>query len=121
MLEFPIQNIHTKPTGWGRSYLMCPPDHFELAYAINPWMDLTVRVDRHRARAQWDQLVATIRGAGAEVRTIEPHAGLPDMVFTANAGLVMGRTFVPASMRNPERQDERAHFEAWFRDRKSVV
>ena len=115
MLETSAQTPTTAvPPAWGRSYLMCPPDHFEVAYSINPWMDLTVAVDRGRARAQWDELVATLRAAGAAVRTIEPQPGLPDMVFTANAGLVVGDTFVPSAMLNAERRPERARFEAWF-------
>jgi ornithine--oxo-acid transaminase len=116
MLEIPFDNTTatTVAPGWGREYLMCAPDHFEVAYAINPWMDLTVKVDRDRARAQWDELVATLRAAGAHVRTIDGQPGLPDMVFTANAGVVIGDAFVPAAMRNPERRDEQAHFADWF-------
>jgi ornithine--oxo-acid transaminase len=114
MLETRQTTVTTVPPAWGRSYLMCPPDHYEVAYSINPWMDLTVPVDAGRARAQWDELVSTLRAAGADVRTIEPQPGLPDMVFTANAGVVVGDTFVPAAMRNDERRAERAHFESWF-------
>ncbi|MEA2473139.1 MAG: ornithine--oxo-acid transaminase [Thermoleophilaceae bacterium] len=114
MLEIPMDNTTTAAPGWGRDYLLCAPDHFEVAYAINPWMDLAVEVDRGRARAQWDELVAALRGAGARVRTIDPADGLPDMVFTANAGLVVGDAFVPAAMRNPERRGEQAHFASWF-------
>ncbi|HEX8066739.1 MAG TPA: ornithine--oxo-acid transaminase [Thermoleophilaceae bacterium] len=99
---------------WGRSYLMCPPEHFDVAYSINPWMDLAVAVDRGRAQAQWDELVAAIEQAGASVETATPRPGLPDMVFTANAGLVIGDVFVSASMRHAERRGERSHFEAWF-------
>jgi ornithine--oxo-acid transaminase len=114
MLETPIDTRASAPPTWGRRYLMCAPDHFEVAYSINPWMDLTVPVDAARARAQWDELVATLRAAGAEVETVEPQPGLPDMVFTANAGLVVGDAFVPAGMLNRERRAERRHFEAWF-------
>src|SRR5436189_7786 len=39
------------------------------------------------------------------------------MVFTANAGIVVGDTFVPAHMSNPQRQGERRHFEDWFAGR----
>jgi ornithine--oxo-acid transaminase len=102
---------------WGRRYLMCPPAHFDVAYAINPWMDLAVGVDRERAQRQWDALAATLREAGAEVEVLEPLPGLPDLVFTANLGLVDGETFVPARMRHPERRPEPAHAEAWFRAR----
>lgn len=102
---------------WGRAYLMCPPDHFDVTYAINPWMDTTVRVDRALAQRQWDSLVATLRAAGATVDALEPQRALPDMVFTANLGVMDGDAFVPARMRHPERVGEPAHAAAWFRAR----
>jgi ornithine--oxo-acid transaminase len=105
----------TQDLAWGRRYLMCPPTHFDVSYAINPWMDVAVKVDRARAQRQWDALVATLRDAGAEVQTLAPHPSLPDLVFTANLGLVDGDTFIAARMRHPERRDEPAHAEPWFR------
>ena len=106
----------TQELAWGRRYLMCPPTHFDVSYAINPWMDIAVKVDRARAQRQWEALVATLREAGAEVETLMPRAGLPDLVFTANLGLVDGDTFIAARMRHPERRDEPAHAEHWFRE-----
>jgi ornithine--oxo-acid transaminase len=100
---------------WGRRYLMCPPAYFDVSYAINPWMDLSVPVDRTRAQSQWDALVATLRDAGAQVELLDPCPGLPDLVFTANLGLVDANTFIPARMRHPERRPEPAHAEPWFR------
>ena len=99
---------------WGRRYLMCPPHHFGVLYEINPWMHREVAVDVDRAHAQWDALVALLRDAGAEVDTIEPHTDWPDMVFTANAGIVDGDRFVPSNFRNPERQGEAPLFARWF-------
>ena len=99
---------------WGRRFLMCPPDHFDVSYAINPWMDVAVPVDRVRAQRQWDALVATLRAAGAQVEVLPAQAGLPDLVFTANLGLVDGETFIPARMRHPERRPEPALAERWF-------
>ena len=101
---------------WGWTYLMCPPDRYDVVYSINPWMNTAIPVDRGRAREQWDALAAALEAAGAQVRTVEPRAGVPDMVFTANAGLVLGDAFVPATMRHPERQGERPYFESWFRE-----
>jgi ornithine--oxo-acid transaminase len=95
---------------------MCPPAHFDVSYAINPWMDLSVHVDRERAQRQWDALVATLRAAGAKIELLAPLPALPDLVFTANLGLVDGATFIPARMRHPERRPEAAHAESWFRD-----
>ncbi len=106
----------TQDLTWGRRYLMCPPTHFDVTYAINPWMDVAVTVDRDLAQRQWDALVATLREAGAEVETLDPHPDLPDLVFTANLGLVDGDTFVAARMRHPERRAEPAHAAGWFSD-----
>ena len=32
---------------------MCPPEHFVVEYAINPWMDVTAPVDTELALKQW--------------------------------------------------------------------
>jgi N-dimethylarginine dimethylaminohydrolase len=96
---------------------MCPPEHFDVSYSINPWMDTEVRVDPERAQAQWEALVAMLERAGAVVERLPSRAGLPDQVFTANAGVVDGATFVPARMRHPERQAEPEEARAWFATR----
>lgn len=99
---------------WGRRYLMCPPEHFGVLYEINSWMHTEVAVDVDAARSQWEALAATLRAAGAAVEVQAPVEGLPDLVFTANAGVVNGRQFVPARFRHPERQGETPHDVAWF-------
>jgi N-dimethylarginine dimethylaminohydrolase len=100
--------------GWGRRYLMCPPDHFEVAYEINPWMHREVRIDPVPAVEQWHRLHDTLVEAGATVDLLVPVAGVPDLVFTANAGLVNGDMFVPARFRHAERQAESSVDVAWF-------
>jgi arginine dihydrolase len=99
---------------WGRRILMCPPRHFGVLYEINPWMSSEVTVDADRAGAQWENLAATLRAAGAEVVEMEPRPEVPDLVFTANAGLVNGDRFVPSHFRHPERQPETEVNAAWF-------
>ncbi|MGH9225551.1 MAG: dimethylarginine dimethylaminohydrolase family protein [Acidimicrobiales bacterium] len=99
---------------WGRRLLMCPPEHFGVLYEINPWMHHQVAVDPDRARDQWETLVATLRAAGAEIETMTPQPGLPDLVFTANAGIVNRDCFVPSRFRHPQRQGETPHYKAWF-------
>src|SRR5688572_2863328 len=93
---------------------MCPPRHFGVLYEINAWMHTEVTVDLDVAVAQWESLVATLRATGAEVDVLEPRPGVPDMVFTANAGLVDGRRFIPARFRHPERAGEVPHYVEWF-------
>jgi N-dimethylarginine dimethylaminohydrolase len=102
---------------WGRRYLMCPPLHFGVLYEINPWMQHGVGVDHDLASEQWEGLVATLRLAGAEVVTMEAHPEVPDLVFTANAGIVNGDQFVPSHFRHPERQPETEIDAAWFAER----
>lgn len=96
--------------------LMCAPDHYGVDYVINPWMaDNCGRTDRARAYRQWEALKAKIE-AHAEVVLVEPQHGLPDMVFTANAGLVWDGKVVVSRFRAKERQGEEPHFAAWFKE-----
>jgi arginine dihydrolase len=100
---------------WGRRYLMCPPEHFGVLYEINPWMHREVAVDRDLARSQWEGLRSTLESVGAVVEVLPPQPDVPDLVFTANAGLVNGRQYVPARFRHPERQAEVRYDLEWFR------
>lgn len=102
---------------WGRHYLMCRPDHFDVAYEINPWMHREVSVDIDRAHEQWQRLVDTLVAAGATIELIDPEPHVPDLVFTANAGLVDGRLFIPARFRHAERQAETPIVTKWFESR----
>ncbi len=106
---------------WGRRYLMCPARHFGVLYEINPWMHREVQADPDESMRQWTALVDTLRGAGAEIEVVDPVDGLPDMVFTANAGMVDGEIFVPSRFRHPERTGEEKHFTEWFRERASRI
>lgn len=102
-------------------FLMCQPQYFDVSYVINPWMaDNVHQVGLTRANEQWAALHRLIRGA-ADVELIEPAPDLPDMPFTANAGLVVGRDAIVSNFRHPERQTEEPHFERWFRDRGFAV
>ncbi len=99
--------------------LMCRPTHFGVHYVINPWMHGQVgRADNAKAQTQWQQLhdlLCTL----ADVEVIEPGdtaRDLPDMVFSANAGLLLGDTFVPSVFRVPERDGEVPLFGRWFAD-----
>ena len=105
----------TGELSWGRRFLMCAPTHFDVYYAINPWMDSEVPVDRGRAEEQWHALAGALRAAGATVELLDPVPDLPDLVFTANLGLVDGRVFVPSRMRHDQRRPEVRHAEPWFR------
>ncbi len=96
--------------------LMCPPDFFTVDYVINPWMaGHEGSLNRELARAQWQTLRDTI-GEYAEIAEIEARPGLPDLVFTANAGAVYGNKAVASHFMPHERRPEEAHYKKWFRD-----
>jgi N-dimethylarginine dimethylaminohydrolase len=97
--------------------LMCEPTHYGIEYEINPWMHRANRVDPARALEQWHGLYNALSAAGVSIEVIDQQPGLPDMTFTANAGVVRGRTFIPSNFRYPERQHEAEHFIRWFADR----
>src|SRR5690606_21760666 len=100
-----------------RHYLMCPPTHFTVEYAINPWMDPTVPVDTGRAMAQWSALRDAYQRLGHTVELIDPVPGLPDMVFAANGAFVVDGTVYGAQFRNPQRADEGPAYRKWFEER----
>jgi N-dimethylarginine dimethylaminohydrolase len=96
---------------------MCPPEYFTVAYIINPWMHGNLRrIDIAVAKQQWRSLYDTLTDF-ATVRLVLPQPGSPDMVFTANAGLVKGNRFIVSRFRYPERQYEEPYFADWFMDR----
>ena len=100
-----------------RVFLMCPPEYFTVAYIINPWMHGNLRrIDNAVARQQWRSLYDILTDI-ANVRLVLPQPSSPDMVFTANAGLVKGRRFIVSRFRYPERQHEEPYFADWFQDR----
>ena len=94
--------------------LMCPPDFYGIEYEINPWMNRSRASDRATAARQWNDLKDVLVGAGANVALLTPVAGLPDLVFTANAALVYRRTAVLSRFRHRERQGEEPIDEAWL-------
>ena len=96
--------------------LMCAPHHYDVDYVINPWMEGNIhRSSRDRAEEQWNKLHDVLKDH-AEVVLVEPQKGWPDMVFAANAGLVLGDQCVLSRFFHPERQGEEPHFQKWFED-----
>ncbi|HET8920806.1 MAG TPA: arginine deiminase-related protein [Xanthobacteraceae bacterium] len=113
-------NVHATlaETGTRPRLLMCPPRHFAVTYRINPWMDPRSWAGDGRLHAeaerQWTALRDALIAAGAAVETIEPIADLPDLVFTANAAVVLDRKAVLSRFRHPERRNEEPIFAARF-------
>ena len=97
-----------------KSILMCPPEHFDVVYEINHWMHSDDAVDVTLAQAQWQALHDTYESLDYEIELIEPVAGLPDMVFTANGGLVIDSKVALPRFRHRERRGETERFAEWF-------
>jgi N-dimethylarginine dimethylaminohydrolase len=97
-----------------QTILMCPPDHFEVAYVINPWMEgQFAKTSDTVAHQQWNNLRAAIE-KHAKVVLEPPQRALPDIVFTANAGLVLGNKAIVSRFRSIERRGEEPHHRAFF-------
>jgi N-dimethylarginine dimethylaminohydrolase len=97
-------------------FLMCMPQHFEVAYVINPWMEGNVARGRNAvATRQWQALLGLMRRFAA-VDCISAAPGVPDLVFTANAGLVLENTCLLSRFRHSERRPEETYFAKWFAD-----
>jgi N-dimethylarginine dimethylaminohydrolase len=96
--------------------LMCPPDYFAVDYVINPWMaGHESSLDLDLAKKQWQELHDVI-SEQADVVVMDPQPDLPDMVFTANAGVVYGNKAIASHFMPEERRPEEAHFKKWFTD-----
>lgn len=102
--------------GYRPRLLMCAPHLYDVDYVINPWMEGNVHsASRDRAMEQWGKLYDAVSQV-AEVVLIEPQHGSPDMVFTANAGLLYNGEVAISSFFHTERQGEEPHFRRWFEE-----
>ena len=112
-------NVHATILQHPPRFLMCPPQHFAVTYSINPWMDPAAWQDggaalHASATQQWAALHAALRAAGAAIEIVRPEAGLPDLVFTANAAVVLDGKALLARFHHPQRQGEQPVFAAAF-------
>jgi N-dimethylarginine dimethylaminohydrolase len=94
-------------------FLVCPPTHYAVNYDINPWMTRNVGYAAPNARRQWDRFTETLLCAGdVTLVEVEANENVPDLVFTANAGLICGNLAVVSSFRHPERRLEQSIYRA---------
>lgn len=101
--------------------LMVEPDYFDVSYRINPWMQperwaRDPTTFRLAARRAFDELCVALRGVGCELMLMPGLSELPDMVFPANAAIVLDRKALMARFRYPQRQGEEAPLLEHFQD-----
>jgi len=95
---------------------MCPPKHFSVEYVINPWMAGNEGApDLELANRQWKTLRDSLSSV-ADIVLMDPQPDLPDLVFTANAGVVYGNKAIASHFMPHERRPEEPHLKSWFRD-----
>jgi N-dimethylarginine dimethylaminohydrolase len=99
--------------------LMTDPAHYRVGYEINPWMrpkawSADPAGNGRAALAAWHALKSAIEAQGAQVRVIPGLPGQPDMVFPANAAVVLDRKALVARFHHPERNGEEPGFLAAF-------
>src|SRR5438094_655140 len=100
-------------------FLMTDTGGFEVCYQINPWMQPAAwRADPAAYQAQAKAAAAMLKRAlveaGADVECVGAVKGLPDLVFPANAAVVLDGRVLLARFRCPERQGEEAVFRSAF-------
>ncbi|MEO8496713.1 MAG: arginine deiminase-related protein [Planctomycetota bacterium] len=94
--------------------LMCPPDFYAIEYEINPWMHTERQADHELAVSQWNDLRQILIDHGAAIELLTPIAGLPDLVFTANAALIYRNRAICSRFRHEQRQGEEQHDADWL-------
>ena len=95
-------------------FLVCAPTYFDVKYEINDWMKLRNKPDTLLAQRQWSYLHDRLIQSGANLRYILQEPDFPDMVFTANAGLVVDDRVILSNFKNEERRGEKKFFKSWF-------
>lgn len=113
-LSAPARAAESERTALRRRFLMCRPEHFTVAYRINPWMNPEEPTDTSVALQQWQSLYDTYVHLGHDVELIDPIAGLPDMVYAANGGFTLDGIAYTARFTHPERQPEGPAYGDWF-------
>ena len=96
---------------------MSPPEHFTVAYRINPWMRVDQPVDRELAVKQWDGLRTALLDLGHQVHVLLARPGLPDMVFAANGAFSVDGVVYGAKFKYAQRADEAAAHLAFYEGR----
>lgn len=110
----PLQSLVSPPHYIRPTFLMCPPQWYDVDYAINPWMASNLhRSSRDLAFTQWKALYEALQSV-ADVRLLHPEPGCPDLVFLAHGAVVHHGVAALSSFSHNERRSETPHLRAWM-------
>jgi len=115
-----VDHIPRLKIGNAPHFLMCPPRYFGVRYRINPWMDPEAWSKgegslKAVAEQQWTSLHEVLTSRGADVTFLRCKPDLPDLVFTANAAVILDGVALLSRFRHSERQAEQPIVAAAFR------
>ena len=101
------------------TFMMTDASLYDVAYQINPWMrpgdwQADPVANGKAAIASSAALRQALEAVGADVATIPAAPGVPDLVFPANAAVVLDGKALLARFRHPERALEEPHFRRAF-------
>ena len=100
-----------------RELLLCPPDYYGIEYEINPWMSRARGAETDLVKSQWQGLHQTLVSLEGKVELVPPQPKLPDMVFTANAGLNRRRSVLSRAISDTKSAPVEAPFFAeWMKE-----
>jgi len=99
--------------------LMCAPDNFSVIYNINEWMQPQTWLSnsnelKRNAEQEWHHLYQTFQSLEMSIDLVSQPPGVPDMVFTANSGVVLDGRVLLSRFRHKERQPEEKYFAQHF-------
>ena len=103
---------------WYKTVMMCRPTFFDVKHhMLNAHMEMKISVKKNLALSQWENAYKVLLENNVKVELLEPDPDLPDMVFTANAGIVHGNKAVVSSFRAIPRQPETQYHIPFFKER----
>jgi N-dimethylarginine dimethylaminohydrolase len=103
------------------TFLMCPPEWYEVQYAINPWMSGNIsNSTRDTAFHQWNALYHALKKLG-DVRLIQAKEGAPDMTFVAHGAVINYGVAALSCFAHSQRTTEEDHLQVWLEETGFIV
>lgn len=97
--------------------MMCRPTYFQVKHhLLNAHMMMKIPVKEALAQSQWENLYKTLITNNVNIDLIECQPDLPDMVFTANAGIIHGNKAVLSNFGAVPRRPETQHHIPFFKE-----